>query len=194
EGGKTIYVGDNTHASEMELEMKAPTTPSALGDWLADLERARKRLNQPESCPEFAWGRDNVTTLKLPSRVLINGSRLVEKGSIGALDLVELLDHDRTERVSESPTNQPEWAKAPQLRTGIGVAVYELRKSLVVKQEAMGKGRCSLIISIPGVERIFGRLLRVDEETKGVAFISDDNRTSVVLRGINDSLWPQIED
>jgi hypothetical protein len=199
---RTEYEARVTHSEVSPQERTDATSPSPespLQRWYQELDQAEQRFAQTKSSEAFVWAQKTVQAIRLCDCVLQSGSRIVKKGTIGGVDLVELARTGRKERVSEKCSKLPAWAQVKELGDQIGVAVHQLGKDATVRvQNDLREIRCRLIVSGPGLERptVLGPMRKVGKNvtTGSIHFVSDRNKTTITLTDVNDSKWPTFQD
>jgi hypothetical protein len=191
-------VTDGKFFTPQSLGSRTAILDSTLEKRYRELDKALKHIDQKEGSEANVWARKTAEAIRLCQRVQKSGSRIVKEGSIGGVDLVELARSGRTERVAEDCSKMPAWAELEELKSQIGVAVYQLGKSETVRIRNDVRGvRCTLIISAPGLERpdVLGPLRKSGKSvtTGSIHFVSDRNKTTVTLTDVNDSEWPELQ-
>jgi hypothetical protein len=121
------------------------------------------------------WWLQQGPLIRVCAALIASPSPLLENGTVGGIDLSLLASTDEKWRVWEAPLRLPGWAKA--LGRNPGVAVNQLVGS------SPSTERCSMFITISGMERRLGRLYRIADYSS--SFEAASSGLSVQLNGVD---------
>jgi hypothetical protein len=102
------------------------------------------------------WWLQQGSLIRVCAALIASPSPLLENGNVGGIDLSLLVSTDEKRRVWEAPLPLPGWAKV--LGRYPGVAVNQLVGS------SPSTERCSMFITISGLERRLGRLVQIGDK------------------------------